>query len=67
MILKKEWQKVVSGTQSNLKPRKTFRKSHKNDKISVYKIVVRNPNDMGNGNTKILSIRVCKYLLLERS
>ena len=66
--LKKEWQKVGSGTQSNLKPRKTFRKSNKNDKISVYKIVVCNPNDIENGHKDLINnIRGCKCLLFERS
>ena len=58
---KKNSKKVGSGTQSDLKPRKTFRKSHKTDKISDYKIAVHNSNDMENEHTEtqILSKREC--------
>ena len=58
---KKNSKKVGSGTQSDLKPRKTFRKSHKTDKISDYKIAVHYSNDMENEHTEtqILSKREC--------
>ena len=60
---KKNSKKVGSGTQSDLKPRKTFRKSHKTNKISDYKIAVRNPNDIENEHTDTQILSKSEYLL----